>query len=161
MAKLSDFKDRKEFMAYVRSLKGKSDKPKKEKKTKVGKGLMSDLLSSVKNMAINEGEKLLKEKTTELIDKGLNKLKGKGVKKTMKAKGLLGDIAKGILKTGLDMAPIPGIVKNIGSNVGELLIEKVGGNLNPSIMVSKDSTIMKKKKSGKALKVLGGKALKM
>jgi hypothetical protein len=62
MVKLSDFKNKAEFMAYVRSQKGKKtndnmtiDKPKR--KTKKGKGIMSDIFGVVKNAAINEGEK--------------------------------------------------------------------------------------------------------
>lgn len=140
-----------DYMASIRAMKGKSDKPRKNKK---GKGLMSDLLGSVKNMAINEGEKLIKEKAGELVNKGVDTI----IKK-VRGKGLMKDIAKTVFKGAINMVPMPGIARDIGTNVGELLIEKIGGNLNNNMMVSTDMTVMKRKRGG-ALKVMG-KALKM
>lgn len=153
MAKLSDFKDRKEFMAYVRSQKNKNTQKK-------GKGLMNDLLKGVKNLAINEGEKLIRDKGNELLNKGIDlavkKVKGGRVK----GKGLLKDISKTVLKTGLNLIPMPNLVRDIGSNVGEMLIDKVsGGNINNNnMLIGKKSVMVKKNMAGGALRgvSLGG-----
>ena len=174
MARLSDFKDRKEFMAYVRSMKNKNNNMNVEKKNKKmkGKGVMSDILSNVKDYAVEKGKEMVKEKGKELLDKGvemvIKKVRGGKLKK---GKGILGDIGKTVFKSALDMAPLPGVVKNIGSNVGELLIDKIGGGINDTknnMIIGKDKTILVKKnmasKSGGALKVLGkmsGGALKI
>lgn len=179
MAKLSDFKDRKEFMAYVRSMKNKNksmsnmndmEMKNMKKNKKSGKGLLGDLLNEGKNYAMNKGEELLKEKGKELVDKAINMAVKKVRGGKMKGKGLLSDISKSVFKTGMNVIPMPGIVRDIGSNVGELLIDKIGGGLNDTkknLLVSKDKTILINKnmaQKGGALKIMGltkGSALKV
>lgn len=154
MVKLSDFNNRAEFMAYVRAQKGKNNSNVKKTKTKKGKGIMSDVLSNIKDVAIKEGEKVIKEKGNELLNKGVDTL----VKK-IRGKGLLKDIGKTVFKGAMSAAPIPGIVRDVGTNVGELLIDKIGGSLNDKLVVTKGKTLMVKKnmnsKSGAALKPMG------
>jgi hypothetical protein len=174
MAKLSDFKDRKEFMAYVRSMKNKnksmSNMNDMKKNKKSGKGLVNDLFNEAKNYAVNKGEELLKQKGAELLDKGINMAVKKIKGGKMKGKGLLSDIGKTVFKTGMNVIPMPEVVRDIGSNVGELLIDKIGGGLNDTkknLLVGKDKTILINKnmaQKGGALKVMGlskGGALKV
>jgi len=151
------------YMKNLREMRGKNPKPKKIK----GSGIMSDLFGSLKNVAINEGQKFVKEKGAELLNKGLNmavekvaeKVKGKGMKKSksMKGKGFLGDIGKSVFKSALNVIPMPGIVRDVAGNVGEMLINKTGAGMNnnmeDSIMVGKDKTVMKKR--GGALRIGG------
>ena len=151
MVKLSDFKDRKEFMAYVRSQKGKktNDNMKMEKpkrKTKKGKGIMSDIFGVVKNAAINEGEKLIKEKGAELLNKGVE-----AAVKKIRGKSIFRDIGKTVFKGALSVAPIP----QLGRDIGNVVVDSVLG----SGLISGNKTSMKKKYGG-ALKGLSGGALR-
>jgi len=157
MVKLSDFKSKAEFMAYVRSQKGKKtndnmtiDKPKR--KMKKGKGIMSDIFGVVKNAAINEGEKLIKEKGAELLNKGVD-----AAVKKIRGKGLLKDIGKTVLKGALSVAPIP----QIGRDIGNVVVDGVLGSglLDNKNMISNNKTTMKKKYGG-ALRGLSGGALR-
>jgi len=151
MVKISDFKNRAEFMAYVRSQKGKNnnenmtiDKPKR--KTKKGKGIMSDIFGAVKNIAINEGEKLVKEKGAELLNKGVD-----AAVKKIRGKSIFRDIGKTVLKGALSIAPIP----QLGRDIGNVVVDSVLG----SGLISNNKTSMKRKYGG-ALKGLGGGALR-
>lgn len=161
MVKMSDFKNRAEFMAYVRSQKGKKtndnmnmEKPKR--KTKKGKGIMSDIFGAVKNIAINEGEKLVKEKGTELLNKGIET----AVKK-IRGKGILKDIGKTVFKGALSLAPIPQIGKDLGNIVVDNVIGSGLNNNDNNLLVSKGKTVMvKKNMKGGSLRNLSGSALR-
>ena len=130
---------------------------------KKGKGLMGDLLKGVKNLAINEGEKLIRDKGNELLNKGIDlavqKVKGGRVK----GKGLLKDISKGVLKTGLNFVPIPNMSRQILGSIGDTIIDKVsGGNINnKDMLIGKKSVMVKKNMAGGALRPLGGALLAM
>ena len=161
---MSDFKNRAEFMAYVRNQKGKKtnedmnmnmnmDKPKR--KTKKGKGIMSDIFGAVKNIAINEGEKLVKEKGAELLNKGVE-----AAVKKIRGKGLLKDIGKTVLKGALSVAPIPQLGRDLGNIVVDNVIGSGLNNNDNNLLISKGKTVMVKKKYGGALKGLSGGALR-
>jgi hypothetical protein len=152
MVKMSDFKNRAEFMAYVRSQKGKNNNENKPKKMKKGKGIMSDIFGVVKNAAINEGEKLIKEKGAELLNKGVD-----AAVKKIRGKGLLKNIGKTVLKGALSVAPIP----QIGRDIGNVVVDGVLGSglLDNTNMISNNKTTMKKKYGG-ALRGLSGGALR-
>ena len=129
---------------------------KKTQKIKKGKGFISDTLNLVKN----KGKDLIKEEGKKLLEKGVDvgldmlekKITGKGYNK--KRKGILNKLGKTLLKTGLEIAPLPNIAKTVLSNVGDVVIDGLaGGNL-----ISNKKT----KISGKALKIMGsGYNLKM
>ena len=161
MVKLSDFKNRAEFMAYVRSQKGKKtndnmnmEKPKR--KTKKGKGIMSDIFGAVKNIAINEGEKLVKEKGTELLNKGVE-----AAVKKIRGKSILRDIGKTVFKGALSVAPIPQLGRDIGNVVVDSVLGGSLSNKDNNLMISKGKTVMvKKNMKGGALRGLSGGALR-
>lgn len=154
MAKLSDFKDKKEFMAYVRSQKKNNNGNMTKKK---GKGILSDIGKNVKNYAFNEGEKFIKKKASDLVDKGVNM----AVKK-IRGKGILSDIGKTVFKTGLDVVPMPNIARKLVEPVGELVIDKTlkGKGMNNKL-VSKKTVVKNNMAKGGALRPLGGALLPM
>jgi len=154
MAKILDFKDRKEFMAYVRSQKKNNNGNMTKKK---GKGILSDIGKNVKNFAIDEGEKLIKKKASDLVDKGVNM----AVKK-IRGKGIFSDIGKTVFKTGLDIVPIPNLARKIVEPVGELVIDKtLRGKGMTNKLVSKKTVVKNNMAKGGALKPLGGALLPM
>jgi hypothetical protein len=150
MVKMSDFKNRAEFMAYVRSQKGKNNNENKPKKMKKGKGIMSDIFGVVKNAAINEGEKIIKEKGAELLNKGVD-----AAVKKIRGKGLLKDIGKSVIKGALSVAPIP----QIGRDIGNVVVDGVLGSGLDNTLVSNNKTSMKKRNGG-SLRPIGGGALR-
>jgi len=88
--KKSDFKDIKEFMAYVRNQK----KNKATKTTKKGKGFLKDIVKNVASEVVNRGVDLLplpqmiKNPVRSVANEGANMLieKGLGMKRKTKLK---------------------------------------------------------------------------
>jgi hypothetical protein len=154
----------KEYMKKLREMRGKN--PKKMKVMK-GEGIMSDLFDGLKNVAVKEGKKLVKEKGTELLNKGIDlavkKVAGKGMKrsKSMKGAGFLSDLGKTVFKSALNVMPIPGIARDVAGTIGDNIIDKIDGkgmNMKDSIIVGNQKTILKKRggalRHGGALRTL-------
>lgn len=81
-----------------------------------------------KNMVINKGKDYLinqlENQGKKVLDKGIDMVKTKLGRKS--GKGFIGDIGKKIFRVGLDLAPAPKIVRDVGGIIGDAVIDKTG-----------------------------------
>lgn len=118
---------KKHGMKYNEAMKSAECKSAYNKK---GAGIMDDGLNYVKN----EGKKYIKGKAKELINKGAEYVKdnviGGGLirdgKMEKKGNGLFGNVLKTVGNAALDMAPIPGIARDVGKHIGNYAVNKSG-----------------------------------
>jgi hypothetical protein len=142
--------------ADIKKLRQLSGKLLGQSNKKKGKGILSDVISNAKNYAINEGEKYIKDKGAELVNKGVDM----AVKK-IRGKGLLSDIGKNVFRTGLNIVPMPGVVKQIAQPVGEMLIDRVAGGSMNNKLVGNKTMVKNNMAKGGALRPMGGALLAM